>query len=367
MAVPLESGNEAGCARLGLVRKVWPRAGPVAIAALGDTIVVAGYDRLQSGPERLYLVRVRADEAARPLSTWDLPSPVAARRKAAPGLGAVGPGQVLAAAIDASAALLVAELGVEHAGAGRLKQVGTFADARFAPAVGAVNGLRAVAYTDGHRTPMRARLVLLRGDGSQVGRHDLTPEAMGAAAPVFVDGAGRPELLWVDPRRGISPLVRVALAPDGTPEAPSIVGAVGSLAEGPQLAAVGMGESELLLGYTAIGSAATSAVGLVRLSERPSAPEPLVPGKAYVRLRLAAAALGERAVFAVDAPRKPGKNVPREIQLRVVRRSGMGGRHVVRGPDGAAHEPALTSVGHDRVALAFSSQNAVHVAWFRCR
>ena len=76
------------------------------------------------------------------------------------------------------------------------------------------------------------------------------------------------------------------------------------------------------MGYTGLGSASTSAVGLVSILPVPGTPEALVKGTAYGQLHVSAAAGPRSVLLAADAPTRPGKEPPHEIHVHVVRLEG---------------------------------------------
>ena len=90
------------------------------------------------------------------------------------------------------------------------------------------------------------------------------------------------------------------------------------------------------MGFTALGSAATSAVGLLRIEPGTGPVQALVRGTGYGRLQVDAAAGPRALVFAADAPRQKGARDEREVRVRQVDDRGMGPQLVLRGPDGTA-------------------------------
>ena len=119
--------------------------------------------------------------------------------------------------------------------------------------------------------------------------------------------------------------------------------------------------------YTAVGSAATTAVGLARLDE--SAPAAaLVPGTGYGALHVDVASLDEgRAVFVADAPQAAAPDAPRELHVRVLSSEGvLGEPAVVRAAEGTAERGRIAHAGGGVVAVAFTGVDGVHVAIGRC-
>jgi hypothetical protein len=117
--------------------------------------------------------------------------------------------------------------------------------------------------------------------------------------------------------------------------------------------------------FAGLGSAATSAVGLVSIAPIAGKPEPLVKGTAYGQLHLSAASAPRAVLVAADAPMQPGKDPPREIHVHVIGIKGTGPAAVIRGPGSATHA-ALARDDAGSVGVAFSSAAGVYVAQLRC-
>ena len=350
-----------GCAAAGGAMRVWPRGGPPAIVAAGDGFVIAGYDRRDAG-EQAYLVSWPSDGLPRPLGTLSLATPFPRERTAPPGLAARDAAHATLAVADGAGALLAAEVRVAGGGVGALAPIAQGVDARFAPAVAYTGARGLVAWTQGS-TPMKTWLVVLDGT-SVLARHDVTPVSAGASAAAFVTGATPPSLVMVDAHEGMSPILRVDLAADGTPR-PAVTGVVvAGAASPPELAAAMVGR-HAWLGYTAVGNAATSAVGLVPFAPSAEAPWPLVRGTAYGRLHVAAAAGHEVAIFAADAPTAAGKDPPHRIAVQVVDAQGAGAAYHIEAPGGASHV-AIARAASGLVGVAYTTTAGVYVARLRC-
>lgn len=350
-----------GCAAASGAVRVWPRGGPPAIAAAGDGFVIAGYDRRDTG-EQAYLVSWPSEGLPRPLGTLPLATPFPRERPAPPGLAARDAAHATLAVTDGSGALLAAEVRVAGGGAGALVPIAQRVDARFAPAI-AYTGTRAlIAWTEGS-TPMKTWLVVL--DGTTVlAQHDVTPPSVGATAPAFVTGATPPSLVFVDAHEGMSPILRVDVAADGTPRPAVTSIVIAGAASPPEIAAAMVGRYAWL-GYTAVGNAATSAVGLVQLAPSTGAPSPLVRGTAYGRLHVAAAAGNEVAIFAADAPTAAGKDPPHRIAVQVVDAQGAGAPYSIEAPGGASHV-AIARTASGLVGVAYTTAAGVYALRLRC-
>jgi hypothetical protein len=374
--VPADDGGSPGaCAEVAPRATVWPRPGPAAVAPAGAGFLVAGYAPDGAGGEEVFVARVGAGASAQPVSRHAMDR-ASAKRVAAPGLWVDGRHAWLAR-VDGAGALGLARFAHGQAGAPlRFEVVAEGVDPRFAPALAPAGDGVVVAWVDGRGTPMRVRVARVDLRGEVRATHDVTLEAMGGTAPAFVVGASPPVLAFVDARAGMSPLVRVPFDGDGTPGSGRVALTVGQVPEPPALAAARAPHGEVVA-YTAIGTGATTAVGMVRLdapAEGPrSAPIPLVKGTGYGTLGVAAAALPTSVLFASEAPRastSEGKKAdppPRHLQLHLADGQGATPAMVLHTPGASTKHPAL-ALGHDRrtVALAHTTDAAVKVAFLRC-
>ena len=83
---------------------------------------------------------------------------------------------------------------------------------------------------------MRSMLVRLGPKGDVLATHDVTPAAMGAAAPTFMRG-NELALITADPRNGLSPIARTPLDLEGKPGTAEVAAPVGMMSQPPQLSA----------------------------------------------------------------------------------------------------------------------------------
>ncbi|HEX2676945.1 MAG TPA: hypothetical protein VHM19_09905, partial [Polyangiales bacterium] len=208
------------------------------------------------------------------------------------------------------------------------------------------------------------QLAVLTNTGAIASKRDITPESMGAAAPTFVSGASPPSLLMVDARQGMSPLLRIDLSSDGTPSVSKVVLPLSTVSTPTALVAASASVGTYV-GYLGVGSAATSAVGLVAIEPLVGSPTPLVPGTGYGSLHVAATAAPRGLLFAADAPTAPAKDSPREIRVQVIGKTGPGVGTVISGQGGASNA-AIARDDTGIVAVAFSSGSGVYVARLRC-
>ena len=212
---------------------------------------------------------------------------------------------------------------------------------------------------------MQTELVLFDGQGTVARRMDVSAPAMGTAAPTFASHGNAVELLAIDAHAGFSPLLAFELSSEGVLGSPRIGRPISQPASPPMLAAARVGE-DLFVGFTAIGMAATSAVGWMRFEDS-GAPRALVRGTAYGPLSVSAAAIGNAAVFVADAPKDPGSNDgPRELHVRVTDRNDIGETLVIRGPDGTAQHGAIAAFSNGVAGVVFSANEGVYGALIRC-
>lgn len=344
---------------------VWPRGGPATVAATDGGWLVAGYAPVMGSDagEEVFVARVGPDGASMPVTRNALEVPLKkGARRAAPGLWVEG-ARAWVARVDGAGNLAVAQVDHRRPGAPLpFREVAEGVDARFAPALTRAGEVTLVAWVDGRGTPMRVRVARLGRDGTPAGRHDVTPEAMGGTAPTFVAGASPPELVFVDARSGMSPLIRVTFDTEGMPATPEVARTVGQVPEPPQVAAVRFG-GETWVAYTAVGSAASAAVGLVPLGANEDAPVPLVEGSAYGPLAVDGAAVSGGAIFLTEAPTPEGEG--RKLAVHRVSADGVGEAWTLQDTPDAGH-PAVAARGNAAVAVVRRRGAAVRLESVRC-
>ncbi|MCC7540633.1 MAG: hypothetical protein IT379_30740 [Deltaproteobacteria bacterium] len=362
--------------------RVWAAPAPPALVTDAGAALVAGYT-VDGGHDVVFVAEWSPGRPPAPLRRIALAGNAPAdRRTAPPSLLALGDRRIVLAHAEASGRLALREIRRgDPVGAGeRTVTVGQGADLRFAPALARIGDHIAVAWTDGRATPMRLRLAILDAALAPSGpERDVTPVSMGAAAPSFVVGAVPPLLLFIDPRRGISPIHRLALGADGPVGESRVIVSTGVAPDRPVVAGALAGDRPLVA-WSVIGRAATTAVGLARLDSAWTAyarpPEPLVPGTAYTPLSVSTVRLEQaHAVFATDQPTAatptPSGAAIREaavqIGVRVVAADGaLRAPLTVAGPDGTARGAALASFGGRRVALSFRDGGGTYVSRLDC-
>jgi hypothetical protein len=172
-------------------------------------------------------------------------------------------------------------------------------------------------------------------------------------------------LVTADARNGMSPIARIPLAEDGQPAPGQATIPVGMMSTPAQLTAA-QASFGAFVGYTGLGSAATSAVGLLQLTPKPGAPSALVKGMAYGPLHVAAVASRNALVFAADAPLGPGKAPAHEIQLTRIDAQGPGPVLRIAGPGGDATQVSLARGDDGRIAVVFTGKDGVYLATVRC-
>jgi hypothetical protein len=359
LAVP-----KRGCAVLEDARPVWPEAGIASLAAgSGGEFVVAGYST-RGAEERLFVVRVTASGRLEPVATETLAVPHAVKRVAGPGLAADTSQGITVAYTDGRGKLLLQRLRGGTPGAAATRELADGVDTRFSPAVAYAKRGALIAYTRG-TTPMRSLLVRLDPKGDVIATHDITPAAMGAAAPAFVMGASPPVLVTADARSGMSPIARVALDAEGKPGVSEVAVPVGMMSQPPELAAAQSGAGTYI-GYAGVGSAATSALGVVKVAPKVGAPEALVKGTAYGALHLDAAASKQAVFFAMDAPLTAGKAPQHEIRVVRLDAQGTGPTLRIAAASGDATHAAIARGQDDSVGVVYSAQDGVYFVRLAC-
>jgi hypothetical protein len=353
-----------GCAVSEEPRRVWSKPGIASVAAFGGGFVLAGYTQGGTG-DQVFVVYVTGKGKLEPVATLPLTQPYPGERLASPGLSADAEQGVTVVYSDGSGTLFAQNLRVGAAyGGGAPTTLAHGVDTRFEPAVGYGKRGALIAYTLGS-TPMRSMLVQLDPKGDVVATHDVTPPAMGAAAPAFVHGATPLWLVTGDPRNGLSPISRTPLDAEGKPGPAQVAAPVGMMSQPPQLAAAQADFGAFVL-YTGLGSAATSAVGLVRITPKAQSPEAFVKGTAYGVLHAAAIGSKHAVLVAADAPLAPGKKPQHAIQVAMLDAEGQGPLLRVTGPSGDATHVALARGEQAGVALTFSAADGVYLTKLRC-
>jgi hypothetical protein len=351
-----------GCVVLDAGSRVWPASGPAAIAAVGRGFVVAGY-ATRDGREQLFVVHVTEGALPEPIAAFDVLPPHPRERTAPPGLSVRDENDLSVAFIDGNGKLWARRLRIGRGGGGAPVEIASSVDARFAPALSSSQDHTLLAWTAAS-TPMHTFMVVLSSDGAVVSRHDLTPTGLGASAPSFVSGATPPSLVALDAHEGMSPILRVDIGNHGDPQPAQVALPVGMVSRSPELAAASSSVGTYVA-YTGLGSAATSAIGLVAISPLAGTPQALVKGTAYGPLHISAAAAPRALLFAADAPTQPGKTPLHEIHVHVIGINGPGPATVIHG-SGDASRAALARAEGGSVGLAFSAAAGVYLARLRC-
>jgi hypothetical protein len=344
-------------------RRVWSKPGIASLVAFDTGFVLAGYTRAGEA-EQVFVVHVTGEGKLEPIASLPLPVPHPGERVAAPGLAADSAHGVTVAYTDGAGELFMQVLRVGAApGGGHATSLGKGVDTRFAPAVDYVERGALIAYTLG-TTPMRSTLVRIGVKGDVIATHNVTPAGMAAAAPTFVRGASPRALVTADPRNGMSPISRTPLDAEGKPGTVELTAPVGMMSQPPQLSAAQSDFGAYVL-YSGMGSAATSAIGLVRIGPKVGAPEAFVKGTAYGALHNAAVALPNAILVAADAPLTPGKQPKHALQLALLDAKGLGPALRVESPSGDATHVALAE-GRAEIGVAFSAPDGVYWGTVRC-
>jgi hypothetical protein len=137
------------------------------------------------------------------------------------------------------------------------------------------------------------------------------------------------------------------------------------MSQPPELAAAQSGDGTYV-GYAGVGSAATSAVGVVQVGPKVGAPEALVKGTAYGALHLDAAASKQAVFFAMDAPTTAGKTPQHEIQVVRMDAQGAGPALRIAAESGDATNAAIARASDASVGVVFSAKDGVYFAKLAC-
>lgn len=353
-----------GCAVLEPGRRVWNAPGPVSITALERGFAVAGYAKKGDAGEQLFLVSVPASGLPEPIASLEVKPPQTAKRIAPPAIAARTENDVVLAWTDGSGALRARRMRMAVAGHGASVELAKGVDTRFSPAIKVSEDRTLIAFTTGS-TPMHTMLATLAGDGTLQDTRDVTPVSMGASAASFIAGAQPPVLLMLDARDGMSPLLRLDLAADGTSSEPAQVVTPVSMPASPSELAAASSSIGTHVAYTGVGSAATSAVGLLSIAPIVGSPEPLVPGTAYTQLHASAASAPRAVIMVATAPLAAGKDPELELQVSLIGLTGRGPAASIRGAGGATH-PSIARDDAGHVGVAYSTPSGVFVAILRC-
>ena len=163
-------------------------------------------------------------------------------------------------------------------------------------------------------------------------------------------------------------MMRVSLD-DGAGEA-SVLLPLSNVFEPVVLAPVKVGE-RYLVGYTAMGMAAATAVGLVAIQgDQSHGPVPLVPSSGYGFLHVSGAAAASRAVFVADRPKARERDAPREVIAIVVdpteANMQIGAPKVLTTPDETARWARIARHGSGTYAVVMTGGDGVYAHFLRC-
>lgn len=362
-ATPTLAGG-GRCRAIGAPQRLAAGALDATVVAAGDAFVVAGYERIGER-EQVRLLSLPQRGLPTPLRTLPLQHAHPGPRRALPALHAMDAHHVALAVVDGKGRLLMLQLPLRRAAAAaNFRKLADGVDSRFAPSIAHVDTGALVAWTVGS-TPMAMRYALVPADSKTPLSADLTPHRQGAAGATFVQGASPPLLVAVDARDGMSPLIVVPFDDKGMPGTARPAGPVGMVSSPTQLTAARAGFGAVL-GYTGLGNAATSAVGVVGLDAGGASPEALVKGTAYGPLHVSAAPAQDHVVFAVDAPLRGGKAPPHELQLLRVDGAGVKPLGALRAGDEDLSHVSLARAPGGLLALVYRAAGGTYASRLRC-
>ncbi len=352
-----------GCAllpaRTSFVSKV---VSPASVVSTADGFRVAVYEPRGVG-ESVALYRVSPGNSAAILGAAALKAPNRLRRGSGPAMIATAGGVALGA-VDGAAHVYLATADARGA-VTAWKSIGVAADLRFAPALWVAGDDVLVAWTESFQGANRVWVTPVQGEVVRPAMN-VMPGGLGGATPVFLPGeTGGATLTFMDPREGISPIVRVPFDKAGAPGEGEVLRPVGSAAAFPQLAVARAGALEFI-GYTVIGNAATTAVGIFSLATKDEAPIALTHGTGYGVLHVAAVSGPNRAVFASETPLGVPATSPRAIELRIADAEGLGQPLTITAGKSTAFHVALARAADGTLAVTYTDPEGVHVAWATC-
>jgi hypothetical protein len=189
---------------------------------------------------------------------------------------------------------------------------------------------------------------------------------MGGAAPVFVVGAESPSLLFVDARVATSPLLAVDFDAEARPSEARVLRPLANLFEPADVVAA-WHRGHTWIGYTAIGTAASTAVGLVREGNDAPPPVAIVPGVGYGVLGVGVALGPSGPLFVADAAQNDMPNAPREVWLRALVNDVLELQERFVGPEGNATHGAIAANAGGEAAVVFTTPSGVYLQRLRCR
>lgn len=348
--------------------RVWPSPGAASVVARADAALVTGYSTDERGTTSVYVVSVRDDGRTTPLFRATLGGVTGDGtriRTSAPTLLPLSSGRVLLLAVDARGTLLGTLLdGNLPTAGGAMRPIAQNVDLRFSPAAAEFDEHLFVSYTDGTRTPMRAFVVATDLSLNGAVSRDLTPAGMGGASPTWFNVESTPSLVFVDAHGGLSPLVLATARAGGATTDARVERALSTIAEPAQIAAGSIGQDSYVA-YVAIGRAATSAVGLVKLGNT-DPPVAIVPGVGYGSSHVSAAPIDHGIVFAADAPPTPDTHGARQLVLRVFDSQGLAPPTTIASPEPGANYVDVTEVAGSDVDLVWTTDVAVYFTSAHC-
>lgn len=354
-------------------QRLWPQPAQLAVTSAGTAFIVGGYGSKGTPSagaaqgETLFVLRL--DDKGLPQLLHSSPVTPAhpGTRAAPPALAARHPASVTVAMTDGAGALKVGDVPTGGARADvRFETVAAGADTRYSPALAHLQAGTLVAFAKG-TTPMQTHVALLRPKSGPPTVSNITPAHVGATAPAFASGQSPPRLYMVDARNGMSPLLVSRVEASGAVSQAKVVVPVGMVTS-PTRLAVAHARFGTTLAYVGVGSAATTAIGLIDVAPTPGSPSPMIPGTSYGPLSVAAAASPDALYFAADAPTERGEKRPkRAIEIVRVGPGGTQARSTLTGGAADAYGVAIARNGDGLLGVAFNQPEAAYFARLRCR
>jgi len=193
---------------------------------------------------------------------------------------------------------------------------------------------------------------------------EVFPVGGSSCHPRFVENADGIDLYSVDARAGVSVLHRTSIRANATTGETEVVRPLMNLANPPQFEITDAG-GESHIAYSAIGSMASSAVGLVSLSPGGRL-QPLFSGRGYGWVFVSGASEGERGVFALVKPDGTGREDPRKLVIRQYDGERLGAEMEIVSGQRRAQHVSISHFEDDDFAVVYTAGATAEAAVFRC-
>ncbi len=244
-----------------------------------------------------------------------------------------------------------------------LSRIATNVDSRFAPVVlgdSAMGPGLQLAFVGVRADGTRGRIMSTDANARPRSIREINLPGMGASSPTAARSSDGTRVYFIDARSGVSPVLRSDV------DNVAVERSLTNVREPAEIVAIPVGD-DTFLAYTAVGTAASSAIGLVKLGEW-DAPVAIVPGHGYGPVRVAATSLDrDTGIIVALRPSDTPASSPREVIVRVLDRDGLGADRVVALGGTSIDATAVTANGTTQIAVAFTTEDDSQIAWLDCR